>query len=240
MRYTVHQLAKQAGVSVRTLHYYDQIGLLKPANIEENGYRIYGDLEALKLEQILFFRELEFSLDQILEIINSKNFDIKDALTDQKKFLELKKQKIEEVIEMINRKLIGGEKNMTNSITDKIDKYKEEARQRWGQTEPYMQSMERTKNWTKDDYDRVKNEFQAILEDLAKVSDKDIKDPEVQAVIKRHHQYINQFYDTSLEMFKNLGQMYVDDPRFSKTYNDIKPGLANFVHEAINYYCSQN
>src|SRR4051812_15625036 len=113
MKYTIHHLAKQAGVSIRTLHYYDQIGLLKPELIEDNGYRIYVDTQLIKLAQILFFKELEFSLEQILQILNSSDFDLKAALEDQKKFLELKKLKIEETITNIEKELKEGEKVMT-------------------------------------------------------------------------------------------------------------------------------
>lgn len=245
MNYTVRQLAKIAGVSIRTIHYYDEIGLLKPAFVKENGYRGYGEAELLKLEQILFFKELEFSLEEIVQIMNASDFDTLTALTDQKKYLELKEAKLKRQIITINKAintLKGGEKIMqtsTTTIQDKMEEYKKEAKARWGNTDAYKQSQKRTANWTKADYDRVAADTQSLTKELAVTMDKGFDSPEFQALVERHHQAIEVFYDCSPEMYRGLASMYVTDPRFRAFYDKFRPGLAELLHKAINYYCDQ-
>lgn len=242
MEYTVNNLASLSGVSVRTLHYYDEIGLLRPSHIRENGYRVYGEKEVLKLQQILFFRELEFSLDQINDILSDPAFDQLSALKEQKKMFELKKMRIEEILKTIDHTLKKGGEIMSNDtafkgLSDKqLDKYKEEAKKRWGQTDAYQQSVERTKNWTKADYDRVAAEHEEITRHLAEVRTQGVESSEVQNLIERHYQYVSMFYDVPLAMYKNLGQMYVDDPRFTATYDRFGEGMAVFVRDAIAYF----
>lgn len=246
MVYTVKQLAKAAGVSVRTLHYYDEIGLLKPTYIKENGYRYYEEKEFIKLEQILFFKELEFPLEEIVRIMSANNFDTVAALQDQRKFLELKKARIDSLLNTIDTTIntLKGGANKMNTIKNtrddtmaQIDQYKEEAKQRWGNTEAYKQSMERTKHWTKEDYKKAAVQWKEFGKKLGDTMDKGYDSPEFQALIAKQHESINAFYDCSIDMFRALGQMYNADPRFRKTYEDIKPGLAECMEKAINYYC---
>jgi DNA-binding transcriptional MerR regulator len=245
MRYTVKKLSKIIGVSVRTLHYYDEIGLLKPLEQGENGYRYYGQSELLKLHQILFFKELEFSLEQIKEIMASPEYDLEHALEDQKKFLMLKKRHFENVILAIDERMTrlkGGERMATQDDISKglddpqLAEYMDEAKVRWGHTDAYKQSMERTKHWTKEDYKRIKEEGSALTQKIADAMGKGITHDEVQALIQQHHQSIERFYDCPLDMYKNLGQMYVDDPRFSAFYDKFRPGLAVFMRDAIAYF----
>jgi len=243
--YTIKQLADIAGISVRTLHYYDEVGLLKPSSIKENGYRYYAENEVLRLQQILFFRELEFSLDQIAKMLNSPNFDRKEALKDQKKLLNLKKERIERLLASLEKtinSMKGGDK-MTNSdlfgsfTDDEMKQYKEEAQQRWGHTDAYKQSVQRTKNWTKADYKKVAIEGETITRAIAENIEKGIESKEVQRQIEKHFKHISQFYDCSYEMYRNLGKMYVDDKRFTAYYDNFHPGLAEFMHNAIDIYC---
>lgn len=245
MVYTVRQLAKIAGVSVRTLHYYDEIGLLKPSYIRSNGYRVYEEKELLKLEQILFFKELEFSLEDIVRIMNASDFDTLAALADQRKFLELKKARIDSLLSTIDKTintLKGGGKIMNNNIAttqDQIDEYKKEAKKRWGNTDAYKQSEERTKHWTHDDYKRLTENANKFTQELAYTMDKGFDSPEFQALIAKHYEGIGTFYDCSLDMYRMLGEMYVSDPRFKAYYDKFRPGLAEFIKKAINYYCDQ-
>jgi DNA-binding transcriptional MerR regulator len=247
MSYTVRKLAKLAGVSVRTLHYYDEVGLLKPSFIKENGYRVYEEKELYTLQQILFFRELEFSLEQIKEIMNAPKFDPLKALREQKKLLRLRKERLNKLIETIDKTIIsqrGGE-DMTNDdlfnsfSREQIEEYKTEAKERWGQTKAYKQSIERMRSWTSDDYKRVAQEGQDITASIAKVSDFGIESPEVQTQVKRHFEYINEFYDCTAQMYRGLGRMYTEDPRFSAYYEKFKPGLAKFMSEAINHFADR-
>ncbi len=245
MNYTVKQLAKTAGVSVRTIHYYDEIGLVKPAFVKENGYRGYGESELLKLEQILFFKELDFSLEEIVRIIASPNFDTKAVLIDQKKYLELKEAKVKRQIATINKaitNLKGGEIIMqitTTAIQDKMEEYKKEAKARWGNTDAYKQSKEKTAHWTKTDYDRLAEKTKSLTQELALTMDKGFDSPEFQALVDKHHQKIELFYDCSPEMYRGLANMYVDDKRFKDFYDKFRPGLAEVLQKAINYYCDQ-
>lgn len=247
MTYTVNQLAKLAGTSVRTLHYYDEIGLLKPSFIGNNGYRHYEEKELLKLQQILFFRELEFPLEEILQMVNSPKFDLSTSLRDQKKLLEMKKIRLDNLISTIEKTILKmkGNNNMKNddlfnSFTfEQIEKYKQEAKNRWGNTNAYKQSTERTKNWTKEDYKRLAKEGAKFTQQLADTMEKGFASPEFQDLIVKHHKSIGVFYDCSLEMYQSLGEMYVLDARFASYYNKFKPELANVMRDAINYYVNK-
>ncbi len=245
MNYTVKQLAKTAGVSVRTIHYYDEIGLLKPAFVKENGYRGYGEAELLKLELILFFKELDFPLEEIVRIMTSPNFDTMAALTDQKKYLELKEAKVKRQIVTINKAINnprGAEiimQTTTTTIQDKMEEYKKEAKARWGNTDAYKQSKERTAHWTKADYDRIAESTKTLTQELADTMDNGFDSPEFQALVDQHHQGIEVFYDCSPEMYRGLASMYVTDPRFKDFYDKFRPGLAEALQKAINYYCDQ-
>lgn len=243
MTYTVNMLAKVAGVSVRTLHYYDEIGLLNPSSVKENGYRGYEEKERLKLEQILFFKELDFPLEEIINIMNSPSFDIHKALIEQRKYLKLKRARINNLLNTLNKTIItlkNGGKLMPSRISNmqnQIDEYKKEAKERWGNTETYRQSQERTKNWTKADYTKLAEDGVKFNRELAEVMERGYDSPEFQALIAKHYAGMQVFYDCSLEMYRGLGEMYVTDPRFRETYDQFKPGLAEVMKQAINYYC---
>lgn len=248
MVYTVQQLAKLANISVRTLHYYDEIGLLKPSFIHKNGYRYYQDRELMKLQQILFFRELEFSLEHMKQMFDSPSFNSVEALKDQKKLLKMKRDRFDKLLFTIDTTMNDLKKNkkqkadtMYDSFNQKeMDQYKEEARQRWGHTEAYKQSQERTKNWGKKDYARVGKEGEDITKAIGAAMSQGVSSAEVQALIAKHHQHIGQFYDCSYEMYRNLGKMYVEDPRFTAYYEKYAKGLADFMCKAIAYYCDQH
>lgn len=246
MNYTVKQLAKLAGISVRTLHYYDEIGLLKPSFIKENGYRYYQEKELTTLQQILFFRELDFSLEKIKQVMFSPQFDHIAALEDQKKLLELKKQRVNKMIKTITKtidSLKGGE-HMSNNDKYSVfsdptyQKYKDEVEQRWGNTDAYKQSMERVSKMSRERLEEIKKEAGEITDSIAHLMKNDypIDSQEVQTQIGLFYQYLHHFYDPNYEMFKNLGKMYVDDPRFTETYENIASGLAYFMRDAMAYY----
>jgi DNA-binding transcriptional MerR regulator len=245
MGYTINQLAKLAGVSVRTLHHYDAIGLLKPAHLLKNGYRQYEEPELLQLQQILFFRELEFPLDDIKRMMASPTYNAIAALREHKAMLKLKQKRFEHLIKSIDQTI----KTMTNQEQIKVDElydpwkdddvkqYQAEVKDRWGNTDAYKQSQERIRKLTKAQMDQLKADGKKHMQALADAMPKGISHPDVQALIKQSHAGVNFFYDCSLEMFRNLGKMYVEDPRFTATYDAYAPGLAQFVHEAIDYYC---
>jgi DNA-binding transcriptional MerR regulator len=248
MRYTVKQLADIAGVSVRTLHYYDEIGLLRPSFLKENGYRFYEEKELLMLQQILFLRELEFPLEDIMRMVHAPDFNRVAALHDQKKLLLLKRKRLDKLLETIEKtieSLKGGESMNTDDLfasfgDDELVEIMEEAKKRWGNTDAYKQSMERVKHWTKADYERIKEEGKKFTQTLADAMDKDVTNPEVQALVAEHHKGIKTFYDCSYEMYRGLGELYVTDPRFTAYYDRFRPGLAAWLQKAINYYCDMH
>lgn len=247
MVYTVNKLAKLAGVSVRTLHHYDYIGLLKPTYVKENGYRYYGDKELLVLQQILFFRELDFPLDQIKKMLQAPRFNMLEALQDQQKLLLIKKNRLEELLVTISNTMNSLKNNQQPKDEElyegfsmkQMEEYQEEAKKRWGDTDAYKQSMERTKHWTKEDYKRIAIEGKKFTQQLADAMDKDVKSPEVQSLIAQHRQGIEVFYDCSDEMHRGLAKLYITDPRFKAYYEKFRPGLAQWLHDAIQYYCDQ-
>lgn len=245
MVYTVQKLATIAGISVRTLHYYDEIGLLKPSSIGDNGYRYYAEKELVRLQQILFFRELAFPLEDIIKIMQSPTYDMEEALRQQRKLLEAKRKRITQLLQTIDKTLKGGE-HMNNDdlfagfTEDQLEELKEEAKKRWGESDAYKQSAERTKHWTKEDYNRIAKEGKLLTQQLAKAMDLPIENSEVQKLIAQHHKSIEVFYDCSYEMYRGLGQLYVTDPRFTATYDKVRPGLAAWMQKAMNYYCDQH
>lgn len=243
MKYTVHKLAQLAGITVRTLHHYDQIGLLKPSFSGSNGYRYYEEKELLILQQILFFRELEFSLEQIKQIMQSPNFNSVSVLKEQRKMLEIKRNRIDKLLSTIDARIEGGESmkndNLYGGFTKKqMEEYKEEAKKRWGHTDAYKQSVERTKHFTKADYDRIAQEGVALTSQIASLQEKGfaIDSPEVQKMIAQHFNSLRTFYEPSYEMYRGLGQMYVDDPRFTAYYEKFGKGLAVFMRDAMKHF----
>lgn len=250
MHYTVKQLAKIAGVSVRALHYYDEIGLLKPSFIKENGYRCYEEKELLKLQQILFFRELDFPLEKIKDIMKSTDYDALSALSDQQKLLEIKKQRIEKLLRTIRKTIVslkGGEHMVTDdtfsAFTDPTyQKYKDEVEKKWGDTKAYKQSRERFGKLSKADLERIKAESEDIAQMIAGLMTKGFAfdNNDVQEQINRFYRHLHHFYDPSYELFKGLGQIYVDDARFTQYYEKRAKGLAVFMRDAMVFYADEH
>lgn len=249
MKYTVKQIARLAGISTRAIHYYDQIGLLKPSYVAGNRYRYYGDKELAKLQQILFFRELEFPLSRIRQIVQAPGYNPLEALKDQRKLLQLKKTHTEQLIATITKtitELKGGE-HMSND--DKFSvfndptyrKHKREVEERWGNTDAYKQSMERVGKMSKAELEKVKEEGENIADSVADLLKKGFTadSKEVQEQIERFYNHMRRFYEPKPEMFRGLGQMYVDDPRFTEYYEKRAKGLAVFMRDAMAYFADR-
>ena len=246
MTYTINNLAKLAGISVRTLHYYDQIDLLKPSRLRQNGYREYGETELLKLQQILFFRELDFTLADIKRIISSQNFSLQIALIDQRNLIELKQKRLSDLITTIDKTL----KKITNEHTmndqelytafsdEEQKKYAAEAKQRWGHTDAYQQSQERLKKMTPADLNNIKRDADLFMKKIAATMGQGATSPEFQSLIDQHYNSLKIWYEPNLELYRNLADMYVDDPRFKAYYEKFAPGLAEVMREAIVFYCT--
>lgn len=249
MAYTVKQAAKLAGVSVRTLHHYDHIGLLKPSDVSAAGYRLYDEDDLARLQQILFFRELGFELKAIGPILDRPGFDRRESLKLHRRMLLERQRRLQTLLTTLDRTIESLEKEAPMSTEElfagfdeserkQLIEWQDEAKQRWGETEAYRQSAARTKGYTKVDWDAIKAEQEAIQQGFADLSDRDVADPEVQALVDRHYRQINErFYDLPIPMFRNLGRMLGDDPRYAKNYDKRRPGTAAFVREAIAAYC---
>lgn len=244
MVYTIQQLATLASVSVRTLHYYDEIGLLSPAFTKSNGYRYYTKAELHLLQQILFFKELEFSLEDIKKMMLSKTYDPKKALMDQRHMFTLKKKRIEKLLATVDKtiKSMNDKKEMKDEelygglTKEEIESYEAEALARWGNTEAWKQSMERTKNWTKEDYKRIAEQGDIFMKKLALLVPQGPEDKEVQSMIAEHYNSLRTFYEPNFEIYRGLGEMYVVDERFKKNLNKYHPRMAEFMREAMIYY----
>jgi len=247
MRYTVKQLATLAGVTNRALHYYDEIGLLHPESVGENGYRYYGEEAALRLQQILFYRELDFPLDQIKALLDRPDFDLLQTLEGHRRALNQRVERINRLIETVDHtiKHLQGEYQMSTQDfysgfdEEKQKKLAEEAQNLWG--ESVVQTQKRWESYSREKKNAVLAENHAITNGVAAAMDQGPESPEVQQWIERWYRSINEnFYTCSLEMFEALGHGYVEDERFSATYEKVKPGLAAFMDKAMTYYCKVN
>jgi DNA-binding transcriptional MerR regulator len=247
MSYTVKQLADLAGVTARTLHYYDQIGLLHPASYGDNGYRYYGEDAVFRLQQILFFRELDFNLEEIKAFLDQPDFDLLVALQSHRQSLLQRVDRLQTLITTVDNTLqyLRGEIKMSKKDLykgfdeEKQQQYAAEAEQRWGPTAAH--SQKRWESYTPEQKNAILAENSEISQSIAAHMEKAPQSPEVQYWVGRWYKSINDhFYDCSLEVFAALGQMYVDDPRFTATYEDIRPGLAAFMQKAMAHYSAAN
>ncbi len=245
MKYLINELAKLAGVSARTLRYYDEIGLLKPSGTMPNGYRYYEKAELLRLQQILFYRELDMPLDDIRDILDRPDFDIRQALRDHKFQLNKQRERYDRMILTINKTIKYmakqskiDDRELYDPFRDKAARqYQSEVKLRWGKSETYKQSMARVKKLTKTEMENMKNDSQALTQEIAAGMDKGPADTAVQELIARHYKGMCFFYDCPLEMYRNLGKMYVNDRRFAAHYEKFRPGLAVFMRDAIAVFC---
>lgn len=248
--FTVSQVSRVAHVTVRTLHHYDEIGLLVPSHRGSNGYRLYSKADLERLQQILIFKELGFSLEAIVSLIDEPGSDRRAALLQQREAMQGELRKTEAVIRAIDNAIetIDGERTMsTEKMFDGFDEfqnaeYAEEAKQRWGHTDAYKESMRRTRQYSKADWQRMKDESDAITRGVVELMNagRPSDDPAVLALAEQHRLHIDRwFYPCSREFHAALGEMYVADPRFTATYEKISPGLAQFLSNAIKANSTQ-
>lgn len=243
--YSVKQLSNLAGVTVRTLHYYDEIGLLQPTVVQENGYRRYGETAVYQLQQILFYREMGFSLEEIREILQRPNFNLLRALEQHKAALHSRKAHLDRLINTVDQTILHlegktsmAEKKLFEVFSeDQQKEYEKEAAERW--PDPYAESARRWKSYSDADKLRIGEEGEAVYRDYLKVLDQDPGSPAVQQIVARWHQHLRYFYEPSVEMLRGLGHMYLDDPRFAANFAKIHPDLAQFHQRAIEIYCDR-
>lgn len=240
MKMRIQEFARLTGVSVRTLHYYDEIGLLVPACVDKDtGYRYYDQESLLRMQEILFYRELDFSLKSIGQILSSPNYDAKQSLSEQRNLLILKKERLERLISAIDHAM-KGENVMSAFDNSKFDAYKAEARQRWGNTDAYREHAEKTKNYSNTKWNELVGEMNEIFAEFA-LCMKNGETPdsaEAQNLVKALQEHITgNYYPCTNEILAGLGQMYAADERFRSSIDGNGDGTARFVSEAIEAYC---
>jgi len=244
MAYTVGDVAKTAHVSVRTLHHYDEIGLLNPSERSEAGYRVYTDHDLIRLQQVLFYKELGFGLDDIREITSDPAFDRREALLTQRELVAERLVRLEALMGLIDKTLISLEGGMKMTKEEMFEvfgdfdpaEYEEEAQERWGDTDAYKESARRTNSYTKQDWARFKAESEANGAAMVELFDAgvDPTDPRSMDVADEARAIIDRwFYPLSREMHVCLGDMYVADPRFKANYDKQREGLAQWLCDAI-------
>lgn len=242
---TVNEVSKLTGISVRTLHYYDQIGLLKPTETTEAGYRLYDDEALEKLQQIMLYRELEFPLKDIKVIMESSDFDRNLALQQQIDMLVLKKNHLENLIQFARGiKALGvNYMDFTAFDTKKLDQYAEEAKQKWGKTDAYREYEEKTKGISKAQQNQMGANLMALFVEFGDMAKQGAEPSaaEVQAKVKKLRDYITEhFYTCTNEILTGLGQMYAGGGDFTVNIDKAGgEGTAVFVNEAIKVYCNE-
>ena len=244
MAYTVKQLSDLAGVSIRTLHYYDEIGLLKPASYGENGYRYYSEADLLRLQQLLFFKELGLSLEEIEEIVDRPDFDVLHTLETHRLALQLKVKRLDRLIQTVDNTIMHLKGNLEMSKKqyfegfneEKQRQYSKEARQLYGE-KAVQQSEDLWNNYTPEKKAAIQAEQQQIYLDLVVVMDKGYDSPEVQRVLVRWHQHLRYFYEPTVERLEGLGHLYNQSPDFIANFQKFHPDLPAFLEKAITFYC---
>jgi DNA-binding transcriptional MerR regulator len=242
--YTVARLAEMAGITVRTLHHYDELGLLRPTARTAAGYRLYGEHDLLRLQQILFFRELDFPLEQIKTIVDDPGFDQVHALQKHREMLQLERERLSRLLSTIDKTIASlTEENM--GITDEelwegfsqeqIERYRRESREAYG-AEVVEESERRARGMSKAQWQSVKDEGDAVTRGLAALADRPVDDPDVQALIARHYKWVSTFWTPNAEAYQGLGQLYTENPEFRANYDKYRTGLADFMREAMTYY----
>ena len=246
--YTVRQLARLAGISVRTLHHYHHIGLLLPAERSSAGYRLYRHPELLRLQQILFYKELDVPLEEIRRILGQPGFDSLHALEEHHRKLHHRLQRLENLLHTID-KTIQSLKETDMTLTDaelyagftqeQKERYEREVNQKY---DPALveESHRRLRKMTKSQWQAVKEEGDAVTRQLAKLIDSPVEDPSVQAAVARHHAWIENFFPANAQVYRALGNGYAENPEFREFYDKYHPGLADFMSAAMEYYAAHS
>lgn len=241
--YTVKQLAKMAGITPRTLHYYDEIGLLEPTRTAENGYRYYGEEALLRLQQILFFRELDLPLEQIREIMDQPGFDPQKALEHHRSELQRRVQHLQRLIQTTEDTLehLRGKRKMEDPQL--FDVFNEEQQARYQQEAEQMYdpavvraSYQRWNRYSKEEKQRIGEEGNAVYQSFMQAMPKGPASPEAQACVATWRRHMEYFWSPNEEQLLGIAGGYVNDPRFRANFDKIHPGLADFVYEAVKIY----
>ena len=250
--YKINELARMANVTVRTLHHYDRIGLLSPGGYTEGGFRLYGRPELLRLQQILFYRELDVPLKQIRSLLDDPDVDPIEILKNQHRLLTARGERLMDLLNTLERTIEHLEDN-TMPLKDE-DLYKGMSKEeieaiktevdektRKGEYDPRLveQSRQRVGKMSKQQFADIGTEADDINRELAALMDRAVSDPEVQALIERHHAWIENFYDCDATVYRGLAEMYLADERFKANYEKVAPGLAAYLSEAMIWFAEK-
>lgn len=240
----VGEVAHLVGISVRTLHHYDEISLVVPSGRTPKGYRSYSAADVERLHQVLTYRELGFVLDDIAALLDDPSVDAMAHLQRQRELLDARIDRLHQMAAAVDKMMEAKKMGIQLTPAEQRevfgddwlgDQYAGEAEERWGQTEAWKQSQARTASFTKDDWKRVKAETDALEADFAEALKSGIPadSEEAAGLAERHRASIEQYYDCGYELHVCLGEMYIADERFTKHYDDVAPGLAQYLRDAI-------
>jgi DNA-binding transcriptional MerR regulator len=241
--YTVKQLSTLAGVTPRTLHHYDQIGLLKPESIGENGYRYYGEKSMLRLQQILFYRELDMPLDEIKKIMGRRDFDVLAALEDHKLELQKRIRRLGHLIETVDKTInhLKGENIMSPKglfegfSEEQQEEYAKQAEQMYD-PETVRASNRKWKSYSAEKKQAILDEGKQVYLDMIAVMPKGADSPEVQAIVERWREHMDYFWTPNLDQLLALANMYGESPDFKANFDQMHPDLADFMRAAVKIY----
>lgn len=251
MGYSVGQVAGFAGVTVRALHHYDEVGLLVPSGRSAAGHRRYSDGDLDRLQRILFYRELGFPLEEVAALLDDPGADPREQLRRQHELLTARIEKLQKMAAAVEQAMEARRMGIQLSPEEKFEvfgdvdpeQYEEEVQERWGDTDAYRESQRRTSKYTKEDWLRIKAEQEDWNRRFAEHMDAG-EGPESEAAMalaEEHRQQISRFfYECPYEMHTCLGEMYVADERFTATYEAVKPGMAQYLRDAILANAARN
>lgn len=241
-RYTVGEVAELSGVTVRTLHHYEQIGLLVPGR-SRSGYRQYTDGDLDRLTRALYYRELGFALPDITSLLDDPGTDTTAHLRRHRELVQRKLQRLRELLTAIDRELEAGTMGTELTPQEKLEifgsdydpAWETEAQERWGDTEAWKVSQERSRTLSKDEWKQVKADGDALMADMADALRRGVApdSDEAMALAERHRRSVETFYPCSHAQHRGLGELFVADERYARTYDDQVPGLSQWVHDAI-------
>jgi len=242
--YAIGEIARLARVSVRTLHHYDEIGLLVPGERGANGYRRYDDVALERLQQIRYYRELGFALEEVATLLDDPNADAMTHLRRQHRLLRERLDQTARMIQAIEYAMEAQQMNIPLTPEERFEvfgehdpgQYGAEIEERWGNTEAFKEARRRVQRYSKDDWLSMKAEGEAPVEALVAARQAGLPPTSTEAMdaAEAHRQHISRwFYDCGLDVHQGLGEMYVADERFRATYDDVEAGLAEYLRDAI-------
>jgi DNA-binding transcriptional MerR regulator len=241
--YTVKQLSTLAGVTPRTLHYYDQIGLLKPTRVAENGYRYYGDESLLRLQQILFYRELDLPLDEIKKIMGRQDFDVLGALHSHRDALKKQVARLNRLLQTVDNTINHLKGNQTMSEKSLFEGFSEQEQERYAaeaeqlyDPETVRESNRKWKGYSAAKKQAIMEEGNQVYLDMIAVMPKGAASPEAQSIVERWRKHMDYFWTADLDQLNALATGYVEDPRFKANFDKMHPQLAEFMRDAVKIY----